>query len=185
MKDNLTQKEKTTTASPTATTDDDSPGSGANHSVRFLVRHPSADLSFLGVLTGMSPNLSWAKGAERRMPSGKLLSGTHPDSLWSHTSRLGHSSPAAAIEQWLVNIERAAEQFEGIKKKKAERSASISIWMDDRTLEMYSALVCLADWQRSESNWELKYSRTGSSNDSGHALVSFESQSSGEMRSIG
>ena len=68
MKDNLTQKEKTTTASPTATTDDDSPGSGANHSVRFLVRHPSADLSFLGVLTGMSPNLSWAKGAERRMP---------------------------------------------------------------------------------------------------------------------
>jgi len=74
----------------------------------------------------MSPNLSWAKGAERRMPSGKLLSGTHPDSLWSHTSRLGHSSPAAAIEQWLVNIERAAEQFEGIKKE----GGTLSLYFD-------------------------------------------------------
>jgi hypothetical protein len=101
------------------------------HRVRFLVRHPRMDLTFLSNSTGLSPDLNWIYGTERRTPAGNVLPGTHQNSTWSHSVQLKQLNFASAVEQLLDSIEKAAHEL--VEVSTGGGTASLVLDLDGRS----------------------------------------------------
>jgi len=103
------------------------------YTISLRVKHPSADLCYLGALLEIKPEREWKVGNKRETPKGTSLEGTYSESYWySVITNEKEKSETISMENsltvWTEKLESYKEEFSKIITEGG--SIEYFIWLD-------------------------------------------------------